>query len=65
VSPAWSVTRLERDAVGRDGEQYAWTRLVVIEICDGRITLMCKFEPDNEKDAFAYAEERIRATEGH
>ncbi len=61
VSPFWIVTRFEREAVGRDGEQYAWTRIPVIEIRDGRLALMCQFEPDDEEAAFAYAAERVRA----
>ncbi len=62
LSPRWSVSRLDRDAVGDDGEQYRWTRLLVIEIRDGRLASMCQFEPDDEAAAFAYAEEQVRAT---
>ena len=29
---------------GEDGEQYAWTRLCVFEIRDGRIASLCEFE---------------------
>ena len=61
VSRAWAVTRLEREAVGGDGEEYAWTRLLAIEIRDGRLASMCEFELENEEQAFAYAEERVRA----
>jgi hypothetical protein len=61
VSPGWTVTRFEREAVGRDGEQYTWTRLLVAEIRDGRLVSMCGFELDDEEAAFAYAEERVRA----
>jgi hypothetical protein len=57
------VVRHERQAVGLDGEQYAWTRLFVFEARDGRCTAMCEFELGDEVAAFAYAEERIRATE--
>jgi ketosteroid isomerase-like protein len=57
------VVRHERQAVGLDGEQYAWTRLFVFEARDGRCTAMCEFELGDEAAAFAYAEERIRATE--
>ncbi len=62
VSPAWSVARFEREAVGLDGEHYAWTRLIVLETRDGRIESMCQFELDDEEAAFAFAEERVRAT---
>jgi ketosteroid isomerase-like protein len=61
VSPAWSVIRLEREAVGHEGELYAWTRLHATEIRDGRLASMCEFELDDEEAAFAYAEERVRA----
>jgi hypothetical protein len=57
------VVRHERQAVGLDGEQYAWTRLFVFEARDGRCTAMCEFELGDEAAAFAYAKERIRATE--
>ena len=62
VSPVWSVTRIDRDAVGPEGEQYAWSRILVIEIRDGRLALLCEFEVDDEDAAFAFAEQRVRAT---
>ncbi|OBG22969.1 adenylate cyclase [Mycolicibacterium celeriflavum] len=62
LSPEWNTARLEREAVGRDGEQYAWTRILVVEVCGGRMASMCEFELDDEEAAFAYAEERMRAT---
>jgi hypothetical protein len=65
LSPTVVVGRHERQAVGRDGEQYAWTRLVVFEAVDGRCTGMCEFEPDDEEAAFAYADERVRRAEHH
>ena len=55
VSPAWSVSRLEREAAGQDGEQYAWTRLLVVEVRDNRLASICEFEPDDEQAAFTYA----------
>jgi hypothetical protein len=61
VSPAWAVTRLDREAVGRDGEQYASMRLVVNEISDGLLASMCEFELEDEAAAFAYTEERMLA----
>jgi len=45
----------------QQGEQYAWTRLVVMETRDGRIASMCEFELDDEEAAFAFAEQRARA----
>ena len=61
LSPTCGIGRHEREAVGRDGERYAWTRLVVFEVRDGRNTSMCVFELEDEEAAFAYAEERARA----
>ena len=62
VSPTVVVARFEREAVGQDGEQYSWTRLMSCEVRDGRVASMCEFELDDEEAAFAYAEERMRAT---
>ncbi len=62
LSPHWSVSRLEREAVGQDGELYTWAFLLVGEIRDGRIEALCQFDLDDEEAAFAYAEERCRAT---
>ena len=62
LSPNCCVSRNERTAVGRDGEQYAWTRLYVFEVRDGRGVASCEFEVDDEEAAFAYAEERMQAT---
>ncbi|MEY2433790.1 MAG: hypothetical protein QOC92_3515, partial [Acidimicrobiaceae bacterium] len=61
LSPTWGVARFEREAVGRDGEKYAWARLQVIEFRDGRLASLCRFEVDDEEAAFAYAEEQVRA----
>ena len=60
VSPGWNVTRLEREAVGADGERYEWTRLLVNQFRDGLVMFSCEFELDDEKAAFAYAEELAR-----
>lgn len=61
VSPHWSVSRIEREAIGHDGETYAWAFLLVGEIRDDRITALCQFDIEDEEAAFAYAEERVRA----
>lgn len=58
VSPAWSVSRLEREALGPDGERYDWTRLLVTEVRNGKLASMCEFEHGDEEGAFAYAEQR-------
>ncbi|WP_422749700.1 AAA family ATPase [Mycobacterium sp. WMMD1722] len=60
MSPHWNVTRLEREAVGPDGERFTWERILVTEIRDDRLTLMCEFELEDEDAAFAYVEERAR-----
>ena len=62
LSPNWFVSRLEREAVGRDGETYAWTWLTVSAVREGRFVSSCLFDPEDEEAAFAYAEERMRAT---
>ena len=62
LSPIWTVVRHEREAVGRDGEDYAWTRLVVGELRNGQLASICVFDVDDEEAAFAYAEERVRAS---
>nr|WP_090343975.1 nuclear transport factor 2 family protein [Mycolicibacterium malmesburyense]CRL75206.1 adenylate/guanylate cyclase family protein [Mycolicibacterium malmesburyense] len=61
LSPNWTVSRQEREALGHDGEPYAWTRLMVCQIRDGRMRLACEFDVDDEEAAFAYAEERVQA----
>jgi ketosteroid isomerase-like protein len=61
-SPTWAIARQEREAVGRDGENYAWSRLVVSEFRNGRFGSICEFDIEDEEAAFAYAEEGMRAT---
>jgi hypothetical protein len=63
LSPTLAAGRFERDAVGLDGERYAWTLIDVAEIRDGRVALTCQFELDDEEAAFAYAEECMRAAD--
>ncbi|MDT5076165.1 MAG: hypothetical protein QOJ80_802, partial [Mycobacterium sp.] len=60
LAPTMCVARHERVAVGRDGERYEWTRILVAEYRDARVTSLCTFEPDDEAAAFEYAEERLR-----
>jgi ketosteroid isomerase-like protein len=57
------VVRHERDAVGLDGEQYAWSRLYVFEASNGRAAWLCEFRLEDEAAAFACAEERMRAAD--
>ena len=64
VSPTWCVARNEREAVGQDGTQYAWTRISVAEVRDGRVAYVRQFELEDEEAAFAFAEERARKTTG-
>ena len=61
LSPTTAIGRFDRDAVGRDGEKYAWTHIAVTEIREGRFASGCLFELDDEEAAFLYAEERVRA----
>jgi len=61
LSPTISVGRNEREAIGHDGEMYAWTRLYVFEFRDGRVASMWEFGVDDEDAAFAYAAERVQA----
>ena len=61
LSPDCGVSRFEREAVGQDGEKYTWSRLYVSEFRGGRVTLSCQFDVEDEEQAFAYAEERMRA----
>ena len=61
LSPTCCVSRNEREAVGLDGEQFAWSRIVVGEVVEGCVASLCQFDVDDEEAAFAYAEERMRA----
>jgi class 3 adenylate cyclase len=60
LSDEWTVSRHEREAVGRDGEKYSWARIYVAQIKDGLFTSLCEFDVDEEDAAFAYAEEQMR-----
>jgi hypothetical protein len=60
VSPTCCISRNEREGLGRDGEQYSWTRIYVFDVRDGRCAGLCEFELDDEAAAFAYAEERAQ-----
>ncbi len=60
VSPAWAVVRQEREAVGLDGERFAWTRIYVAEVRHGKVATLVQFDPDDEDAAFNYAEARAR-----
>ena len=63
LTSSCGIGRHEREAVGRDGEQYAWSYLVVFEISDGRCTSCAQFELDDEAAAFAYVDELVRRGE--
>ena len=62
LSPSWGVGRYQREATGPDGEAYQWDRICVAEVRDGRLTYVCDFDLDDEAAAFAFAEERARAS---
>ena len=49
LSPTCSVVRQQREAEGQDGERYAWSRLYVGEVRDGRLASVCQFELDDEE----------------
>ena len=61
VSPTCYVGRGDVLAVGADGEEYTWARVYVGEFSNGLMSSVHQFESD-EQAAFAYAEERMRAT---
>ena len=63
LSPNVVVARHERDAIGRDGEQYDWTWIFVLEVGNGRVIGGCQFDLEDEVAAFAYAEEQVRGAE--
>ncbi len=60
VSSDVMVARHEREAIGRGGEKYTWTRLYVGQVTDGLFTTLCEFDVDDEEAAFAYAEQLSR-----
>ena len=62
LSSEWMVGVTTREAIGRDGEKYEWARIYVARIQNGLFTSLCEFDVDDEDAAFAYAEERMRAT---
>jgi hypothetical protein len=57
VTPTICVHRGDRDAVGFDGEKYAWTRIYAAEVRDGLLASICEFELEYEDEAFTYAEQ--------
>ncbi len=61
LSPEWVVARHQREAIGSGGDALSWSRIYVIEIRDGLAQSVCEFDADDEEQAFAYAEERMRA----
>lgn len=63
AAPGVLVSRMEREAVGMDGEPFSWERILVIEIADEQVVGVCEFDPEDEAAAFAHAEERVREAE--
>ncbi len=57
ISPTTLVMRMEREGTGRDGEPYAWSRILVSTWKDSRLASLIDFDADDEDAAFAYAEE--------
>ena len=62
MSTSCCVSRLEREAIGQEGERYSWTTIYVSEVRNGRVAAVRQFDLEDEEAAFAYAEERIRAS---
>ena len=58
LSPTCFVALGDVRARGTDGEEYAWARIYVGEFRGGLLASMRQFE--DEDDAFAYAEARVR-----
>lgn len=57
VSDNVFVSRHEREAIGRDGQPFAWSRLYAARIQDGLINALCEFDVTDEDAALTYAEE--------
>lgn len=56
VSPTTAVTRMDREAVGKDGEEYEWSRILVMNWRDGKLASLGDFDAGDEDAAFAYAQ---------
>lgn len=50
------LSRMERRAVGKDGEAFAWSRILVGTWKQGRLAALYDFDADDEDSAFACAE---------
>ena len=62
LSPTHCVARNEREAIGHNGERYAWTRISAAEVRDGQVVFVRQYELDDEDAAFAFAEEQMQGT---
>ena len=64
LSRNWFVARHEREAVGHDGEKYEWIRIYVGEIRNSGSSRRLAYSKSTkrEEQAFAYADERMRAS---
>jgi hypothetical protein len=60
LSPSVLIGGFEREALGADGERYAWGGIDVAVQRDGKFASVCLFEAGDEAAAFAYAEECVR-----
>lgn len=58
------VSRIEIQAIGPEGDEYSWPRLIVGEIRGGRLAAIHQFDVDDEDAAFAYAEEVVAERAG-
>jgi hypothetical protein len=60
LSPSVLIGGFEREAIGADGERYAWGGINVAVQRDGKFASVCLFDAGDEAAAFAYAEECVR-----
>ena len=62
LSPTVSVVRSNARPSGTTAKSTPGHGFCVSEFRDGRFASMCEFDVEDEEAAFAYAEERVRAT---
>ncbi len=48
MSTSCCVSRLEREAIGQEGERYGWTTIYVSEVRNGRVAAVRQFDLDDE-----------------
>ena len=63
LSPTVPSCVRNAEAIGEEGEHYEWSHIYVAEFERGLYTGICDFDVEFEAQAFAYAEERLRAAQ--